>query len=195
MGVQRIMAVVFVSLFLTSPAWPQSLTEIAKKEKARREVLKEKKSLAVTNADLAKVKKKPAIEVSAEAEAKAIEAKNEAAVEGQAGEALKAEETPEDTPAEARKRFEEQRVELETALAKAKENVELLSQKMRALTQQFYSFNSMTPKDQIQKAMAETFQTLQAAQADEAEAKNALDDLLATGPRLRSSSAVPLRRR
>jgi len=188
MGVKRIFVVLCVPLFLASLAAPQSLSEIAKKEKARREVLKGNKSLAVTNADLARVKKKPAVTVSAEAEA-AAEVKNETAAEPQSSEALKAEEKPEDSAAEARKRFEEQKTELEAAWAKAKENVELLSQKMRVLVHQFYSFDSMTSKDQIQRAMGEASQTLQAALADEADAKKALDDLLAAGPRLRSSSA------
>jgi hypothetical protein len=186
MGAKKFWTVVFFPLVLTSLVWSQSLTEIAKKERERREVLKEKKSLAVTNADLAKVKLKPAVAAGAEAEDKAAEVKTEAA--GQESESL-AEETPEDTPAEARKRFEQQRVELETAWTKAKENVEVLSQKMKALVQQFYSFNSMMSKDQIQRTMAETFQSLQDAQANEAEAKAAVDDLVAAGPKLRSSAA------
>ena len=53
------LALFFSASFLSS----QSLVEIAKKEKERRESLKEKKVMVVTNQDLRKVKKKTALSV------------------------------------------------------------------------------------------------------------------------------------
>jgi hypothetical protein len=90
--------------------------------------------------------------------------------------------TAADLQAEARKKRDEKKAELEDAWNKAKDMVELLNLKMNALGQQFYSHNSMTTKDQIQKSISETYQKLQAAQAEEKKAKDELDKFPALGP-------------
>ena len=176
MSALKIIAAAVLAISLALPAPGQSLAEAAKKEKERRESLKGKASVVVTNADLAGTKKKPAIAVNpqtpAESEKPAAAAKPG---EPSAGEAA----PPADPQIEAGKKFDEKKSELEGRLSKAKELVELLNLKMSALQQQFYSFNSMTAKDQVQKQLSETLQKLKAAQAEEAKIKDELDKVLA----------------
>ena len=63
MSLKRVIAVFSLPLFLSSFLLSQSLVELAKKEKERREKLKGKKTIVVTNYDLKKVKKKPAVSI------------------------------------------------------------------------------------------------------------------------------------
>jgi len=174
----KILSAAVLALFLAQFAPGQSLTEAAKKEKERRESLKGKAGVVVTNADLAGTKKKPAVALQTPAEGEkpaAIPAVK--SVEPSSGEAA----PPVDLQTEAKKKFDEKKSELEGRLSKAKEMVELLDLKMNALRQQFYSFNSMTSKDQIQKQISETYQKLQAAQTEEKNLKDELDKILAQG--------------
>lgn len=174
----KILSAAVLALFLAQFAPGQSLTEAAKKEKERRESLKGKAGVVVTNADLAGTKKKPAVALQTPAEGEkpaAIPAVK--SVEPSSSEAA----PPVDLQTEAKKKFDEKKSELEGRLSKAKEMVELLDLKMNALRQQFYSFNSMTSKDQIQKQISETYQKLQAAQTEEKKLKDELDKILAQG--------------
>jgi hypothetical protein len=173
MSRQRIIAAAVLLLILSPLAPAQSLAEAAKKEKERRESLKGTPSVVVTNADLAKTTKKPAVET----------------VEGEKTDAPGApppaqgtDKSSTELQAEALKKFAEKKAELESRWIRAQELVELLNLKMNALWQQFFTFNSMTPKDQIQKEISETFQRLQAAQGEEAKAKEELNKFLAQGP-------------
>lgn len=176
MSALKILAAAVLALVLAQLAPGQSLTEAAKKEKERRESLKGKAGVVVTNADLAGIKKKPAVapQAPAEGEKPAAAAKPGEPSSGEAA-------PPADLQAAARKKFDEKKSELEGRLSKARELVELLNLKMSALQQQFYSFNSMTAKDQVQKQLSETHQRLQAAQAEEAKVKDELDKVLAQG--------------
>lgn len=56
----------FFTVFLAGATLtsPQSLVELAKKEKARRERLKNRKTVVVTNADLTKINKQPGVRVA-----------------------------------------------------------------------------------------------------------------------------------
>ena len=178
MSALKIIAAAVLAIFLAQPAPGQSLTEAAKKEKERRESLKGKAGVVVTNADLAGIKKKPAIAANPQTPAESEKPGGGAEPrEPSAGEAA----PPADPRIEAGKKFDEKKFELEVRLSKAKELVELLNLKMNALQQQFYSFNSMTAKDQVQKQLSETLQRLQAAQAEEAKVKDELDKVLAQG--------------
>ncbi len=174
----NILAAGVLTISLVQAASGQSLAEAAKKEKERRENLKGKTSIVVTNADLAGIKRKPAIasESPAESAKPAAAAAEKLADAGRGGTAPAAD--PQD---EARKKFEEKKSDLEARLDKAKELVELLGLKMNALWQQFYSFNTMTPKDQVQKQIRETHLKLQAAQAAEKKIKDELEKLLSQG--------------
>jgi hypothetical protein len=55
----KILASLALPLLLVSMLWSQDLNEAAKKEKERREAVKGKKAMVVTNTDLGAVKKKP----------------------------------------------------------------------------------------------------------------------------------------
>lgn len=179
MSRQRIIAAAVLLLILSPLAPAQSLAEAAKKEKERRESLRGTPSIVVTNADLAKTTKKPAVETVAEttpAEGEKTDAP------GAPPPAQGTDKSYTELQAEALKKFAEKKAELESRWNRAQELVELLNLKMNALWQQFFTFNSMTPKDQIQKEISETFQRFQAAQGEEAKAKEELNKFLAQGP-------------
>ncbi|MCK7534200.1 MAG: hypothetical protein MZV63_25840 [Marinilabiliales bacterium] len=53
---------------------------------------------------------------------------------------------------------------------------------MRALQQQYFTFNTMQSKDQVQKDLAETNLKLQAATAEEAALKKEFDEFTAKHP-------------
>jgi len=160
----------------------QSLVEISKKEKERRESLKGKSSTIVTNADLAKTKKKPAA-ISPAQEGKPAA---EGAAPDKAAAVPAAAATPDSSSPEAKaeqaRRYEEKRLEIEGRLKSAQELVSLLKLKMTALQQQFYNFNNTTSRDKIQREISETSLKLQSAQADEAKVKDELDKLVLAGP-------------
>ena len=75
----------FLPLLLVSFLQSQSLADLAKKEKARRAALKGKTATVITTADLAKVKKRPAVESTNQEQAVGETA--EAAQAGEAGQA------------------------------------------------------------------------------------------------------------
>lgn len=168
----------------------QSTAEAARKEKERRDGLKGKKTVVVSNLDLGKAKKKPSMVLlpagttpPAEAQAGA----EGAATEGAAGSEAEANPPAEKTEAdpalearqeEARQTYGERKAELETKYDQAKERVELLNLKMAALQQQYYTFNNFTPKAEIQKQIAESYQKLQEAQVDALKAKEDLEKFL-----------------
>ena len=92
----RWLAAFFLPLLLVSFLQSQSLAELAKKEKARRAALKGRTATVITTADVAKVKKRPAVEstnqekaVEETAEAiQAAEAAQGAEIQGQAQEGV-----------------------------------------------------------------------------------------------------------
>lgn len=163
-------------VLLASFLYPQSLAEIAKKERERRAKLKARASVVVTNADLAKMKKKPALEVPpAPPEpiletAEMPEAQSAAADRGQepAGTAASSEENVPPPDLQAR----------QEKLEKAREYVELLTLKMSALWQQFYGLVDVGAKEAVQKDIGETFIKLQKAQEDETQARLELERYL-----------------
>ena len=160
----------------------QTVVEAAKKEKERRESLKGTQGVVVTNADLARTKKKPAIiqpagtevppgENPAQFPAVALPTPQPAA--GLASQDIRAEQA---------KVFEQQKSDIEGRLKAAQEYISLLKLKMTALQQQFYNFSNTTSRDQIQKEISETYQKLQAASAEEARIKGDLDKHVSSGP-------------
>lgn len=177
---------IFVFLLLSSLLCSQSLIEIAKKERERRASLKGKKVTVVTNADLAKLKKKAAIEIprahlvpeTEESKAPDVSAPLPETPE----QAFPPELQPESANATNLKTLQER-------YEKAKEYVELLTLKMGALWQQFYSLGDMTSKDSIQQAIGETFLKLERAQEDETKARQELEKFLS---QTKKDSAPPL---
>lgn len=192
MGIKRIIAVGFFPLLLASFLISQSLVEVAKKEKERRESLKGKKVMVVTNADLGKLKKKPSLTML---EAARPEITQEAEFGEEIGEEQKVvvPEAYQEVPAKVRttpeteaapplsgKSFNEQKVELEDRWNKAKEYVDLLTTKMNGLWQKFYALDDMISRDSIQQEISDTYVKLLKAQENEAKVKEELEKFLAS---------------
>ena len=173
MSAKRVVFLVFLISIVSSLLFPQTLVEIARKERERRAGLKGKKATVITNADLAKLKKKPALETPpapVTEEVVALEAAPPVAAEPQEQPvtALPAAANPVPSDLEA----------LQERWDKAKEYVELLTLKMGALWQQFYGLEDMTTKDAVQQSIAETFLKLQNAQEKETRARQDLEKFL-----------------
>lgn len=175
-------------IFVASSSFPQTLAEIAKKERERRESLKGKKGIVVTNADLAKLKKKPALEVPpaigepekmgpplatpAEPSAETPSETAPQAVEP------KVETIPSGAPAQESALSEANLKSLQDRWEKAKEYVELLTLKMGALWQELANVEAPSAKEAVQLAIAETFLKLQSAQEEEEKARQELEKFL-----------------
>ncbi len=180
---KKALALLILTAAAFSGIFGQSAVDAAKKEKERRAKLKGAPVVVVTNADLARNRKKPSLgrakpESSAEAEA-AAPGETEAATK--APTAIPAPASgPENKPirSEALNQSEERRAELQSRYDRAKERTELLNLKMVALNQQLTTFNSMTPKEVVQKAISETYTKLLEAQAEETKAKEELEKFL-----------------
>jgi hypothetical protein len=168
MSAKRFLAFSFLMSLLVSLLFPQTLAEIAKKERERRAKLKGRTTVVVTNADLAKMKKKPALEIppappepvpESAVEPGAPEAPPPAAAEPQEPSTTTSPPPESGAPSDLktlRERWE-----------KAKEYVDLLTLKMSALWQQFYGLVDPGAKEAVQQAIGETFIKLQNAQEEE----------------------------
>jgi len=166
-------------LFLALALFPQSLAELAKKEKERRESLKGRKISVVTEVELAKIKLEPAISVAPSENA------------GPPGRVLPAEPQPTEkiqappplTAAQEQQAIQkdlsgEDPKQLKEKHERAKERLDLLTLKMNALWQQFYSLDNMMPQGEIQKQISETYAKLLQAQEEEAAAGEELRRIL-----------------
>lgn len=177
MSARRLIALAFLAAALSPLLFPQSLAEIAQKERERRAALKGKKGAVITNASLAKLKKKPALETPAAAAAPVTEE----VVSSDAAPAAAAE--PQEPPAAPLPAPDNllpppSLKALQERWEKAREYVELLTLKMGALWQQFYSLEATTTKDALQQSIAETFIKLQKAQEEETLARQDLEKAL-----------------
>jgi len=182
-------AVFIVSFLLLALAlFPQSLAELAKKEKERRESLKGKKISVVTEAELAKVKLEPAISVALPENAvvpgQGLPAEQPQQQQQQPQPAEKAQTPPprteaQDEPAILKDVSGENPNELAKKHERAKERLDLLTLKMNALWQQFYSLDNMMPQAEVQRQISETYAKLLQAQEEEAAAREELQRALA----------------
>lgn len=172
MSAKRLFVLAILISTLSSFLFPQTLAEIAKKERERRAALKGKRVAVVTNADLAKLKKKPALETPTSPAAPVTE---EVIHQG-AAPSVPAQ--PQEQPASALSPAPPDLKALQDRWDKAKEYVELLTLKMSALWQQLYSLEDMTAKDAVQQSIAETFIKLQNAQEEETQARQDLEKYL-----------------
>jgi len=178
---KKMLILFFVPLWLASMASSQSLAELAKKEKARRESLKGKKVVLVTNADLGKVTKKPAVSSpdARESASPAAPGKNETAVESPPSRDMPPV-IPPDRGAIGDREYEAMKAQLEGALKRADEMVDLLTTKLNGLWQEFYSLNDMTTKDKIQMQISDFYEKLVAAQEEADRARQELETYLST---------------
>jgi competence protein ComEC len=205
MGKKKWLAVLALPFLLASFLHSQSVVELAKKEKARREALKGKTATVITTADLAKVKKRPAVE-TANTEQTAEEA---APAEGQAAE--NAAERPQTQPAEADaqppaappdqteappaqppalsgKDYQAKQAELAKAAEDKQEMVDLLTLKMSSLYQQFYSLDNMKSREMVQAQISDTYDKLLKAEVEAKQAGKDLADFLATAKKQETPS-------
>lgn len=160
-------------LFLSSLLFSQSLVELAKKERERRERLKGEKKIIVTNADLRKLKKRPAVSVP---QPLVGEKGNKRNVTSKKKSPPKKTQSPEMAKA-YKKEIKKALSDSEEKWKKAKEYADLLALKMNALWQEFYSLDDMISRDSIQRKISETYLKLQKAKKDEEKAKKELDQL------------------
>jgi hypothetical protein len=192
---KNLVCVVFC-LLVVSLLSAQSVTDLSKKEKARRAGVKNKPAAVITNADLAKLKKKPAVEVAqpekaaAEGETQATgettpPSTREGTVPPQAAPEQKpVEQTPPaDQSVMAEKDFKARLNELATKAQDAQEMIDLLTLKMNSLWQEFYNLGDVKARDFTQFQISETYDKLTKAEAEAARATKDLDDFLATAKR------------
>jgi hypothetical protein len=165
MQLKKTVAAVTLPLLLCSFLFSQNLAELAKKEKERREKLKGKKSLVVTNADLARLKKKASVIVL-----QSIEIKEERfGVSDTARKSL--------PKGSDKGEFLTAPSDLEERWMRAKEQVELLTLKINALWQEFYSLDDSTSQENVQRKIDEASLDLQKARQDEEKLKKELERL------------------
>jgi hypothetical protein len=169
----------------------QSLAESAQKEKERRESVRTKKTVVVTNADLSKVKKKSAVAMPSapapnEAQAQAgaaLGAGTETSVSTGQGAPPRTAEIPasvlEGNPKAV---FDQKKADLESRWNAARERWGLLEVKLLALRQQAASAVNAAEKDRVGKEIEGATQTLASAQLDEKKAREELDRFLAPPP-------------
>jgi hypothetical protein len=178
MSAKRTAVLIIITLVLGTLLFPQSLAEIAQKERERRASIKGKKAAVITNADLAKLKKKPALETPQAQPA--TEAGETRAVEPSPA-PLAEPERLNQAPPPAGPQAELPPAglkELQARWERAQEYVELLTLKMGALWQEFYSLGDMAPKEAIRLAISETFIKLQTAQEVETAARQELEKFI-----------------
>jgi hypothetical protein len=151
----------------------QSLVDVAKKEKERRAKLKGKKSIVVTNSILKKKKIEPAISVQIlESPIKEIPSVS------RIPDKRSLDNVSNQAPSEKDQASFYDVKDLEKKWEEANEYVALLTLKMNALWQEFYSMDDMTPRDHIQRQISETYLKLQKAQIDAEQAKKEMEEAL-----------------
>ena len=197
---KRVLAFLFLPLLLASFLQSQSLAELAKKEKERRAALKGRATTTITTADIAKVKKRPAVE-TAEPEPTAkeqaaqtadVKAQPEGtpptagqpaaeAAAGAAGEPAKAAEEPPqgEKPALSAQDIQKKQLELADISQQKMELVDLLTLKLNALYQEFQSLDNLKSRETIQLQISDTYDKLLKAETESAKAKKDLEDFMA----------------
>jgi len=170
MSLKRTLCGVSLFCFFTSLLLSQSLVEIAKKERERREKLKGQKIILVTNADLLTVRKTPAVSTAS-------------MMTGQEQTQRPTPPRPKAPPTESltqkigeadKMDFQDPRKDPEAKLKEAQETADLLIFKMKALWQEYHSKSDKNLKDRIQSQIYRTSQELMKAREDEEEARKEL---------------------
>jgi len=190
MSMKKVLAALILPLFLASFLQSQSLAELAKKEKERRAAVKGKATV-ITAADIANVKKRPAVESVAETAAAgeetlagetAAEAQQEGAPPEAGAQAAAAETPPDDQAAQAAQAAKDDQKKLTELADLAKEKselVELLNLKMNALYQEFYGLENLKSRELLQIQISDTYDKLLKAETDSAKAQKDLEDFMA----------------
>jgi hypothetical protein len=196
MGKKKRLAVIVLPLLLVSFIQAQSLADLAKKEKERRAALKGR-AITVTTADIAKVKKRPAVETVGQEQGTGEE---QAAQAGEAGAQVLAEgalpveagtagagaeaalapaEKPAERPAMSDKDVQARTADLTKTVLDKQERVDLLTLKMNTLYQEFYSLDNLKSREMLQAQISDTYDKLLQAESDARKAEKDLEDFLA----------------
>jgi len=196
----RWLAAFFLPLLLASFLQSQSLADLAKKEKERRAALKGKSATVITEAELAKVKKRPAVESVVQEQVAEEAGAETGAAEGAVQEGAQAaagagtdpaqavappaakpveEIPPGEAPAPSAQDIQKKITELADVAQQKAEMVDLLTTKMNALYQEFYGLDNMKSRELIQVQISDTYDKLLKAEADSAKAQKDLEDLMA----------------
>jgi len=165
------------------------MKDLAQKEKERRESLKGKKAVVVTNADLAKVRRKAAYaaagtegttqgQAASSASSTASVSTGSGSKQAQALPMGVSDQQSRSSQTANQLGNQQARTQLEEQYNKAKEFRELLELKMSALQQQFYSMSDTKAKELVQKDISETYDKLIQAQEAENKAREALEKFL-----------------
>jgi hypothetical protein len=194
MSKKRIVASLFLPLLLASFLQSQSLAELSKKEKERRAANKGK-TTTVTSADIAKVKKRPAVEtteaqaaVEEEAQAGEAQVQQEGAPPAAAQQAAEAaaqaekpaEEAPQPDPVALSAQENQRKLnELATISEQKNEMVDLLTLKLNSLYQEFHGLDNVKSRELVQVQISETYDKLLKAEAEAVKAKKDLEDFMA----------------
>ncbi len=173
MSLKRILGSVCIPLLLSSLCFSQNLAELAKKERERREKLKGKKSILVTNADLLRLRKSPAVSVS-----QTVTEPEKSRRTLPPRKKTRQRETPSREFEEADKmEFGAPQKNIEAKLKNAKELADLLALRMNALWQEYHSKSDRRVKERIRTRIYQTSQKLAKARKDEKEARKELQQL------------------
>ncbi|MBU1337480.1 MAG: hypothetical protein KKD56_00255 [Acidobacteria bacterium] len=159
---------ILLFLLINSLVFSQSLVDLSKREKERRARLKGKTIIIQKGGDPARKGATLKTDPSGLAEeTEGLDDLTSLDRESPPQKRMipKTENPPEETGADQKDATDLQK--LEEQLRKAKEYVELLTLKMNALWQEFYSMDDMKSRDEIQRQISETYLNLQKAQANE----------------------------
>ncbi len=159
--------------FSSSLILSQSLVELAKKEKERRAKIKEKKSIVITNADLTRLKKSPAVAVPEAPLPKEKEKGVTSSVKKASTTKPKLSKQGEADKME----FYASASELKERLRQTREYCQLLILKINALWQEFYNLDDTVSKESLQKRIEETNLRLKIARKKEERIKQELSQL------------------
>ncbi len=181
-------------------AQEENLTELARKERERRESLKGKKVRVVTNKDLEKLTKTEALTLPPKTSEAAGEEDLSLPAKAQATEAqpstpstvhrVNVEQPPQGSGGAVQGATGNQDiVSLEEAWKKAREYVDLLTLKLNSLWAEFYGQSDMKSKDYIQMQISETYDKLTRAQEEEARLRQLYENQI---NRKKSESASPI---
>jgi hypothetical protein len=142
-------------LLVYSFALPQSLVELAAKEKARRARLENEKSIVLTNADLKKITASSAVNAVKAPEVESPSAERNAEKSPPAAPAPRINVTV--SQKQNTNQADKQDLSDEGELKKTEEIAAILTLKLRSLWQEFYSMDDMTPRHLIQQEISRTF--------------------------------------
>ena len=178
MKLKKFIVMISLPLFLSSLLLSQNLVELARKERERRARLKGLKAVVVTNADLGKVRKRPALRTTSYTAPATTTGSPQGTSEMDKSEPTRIPQSPaqKDPNVDRREPGRQPSIEeLEAEYYKAREYTQLLTIKLRGLWQEFYSMDDMSDRGSIQKQIAETSLQIEKAQRDEAIAKKAME--------------------